>query len=92
MATLTTDAIIQHAGALARDGDVNAAVDRLIEMAGPDRAAFESARNRVAARLHRRVDDWEATATLTVLNRALARIPRNDPLDWRVRWSKHRKP
>ena len=92
MATLTTDAIIQHAGALARNGDVNQAVEQLIATAGPDRAAMESARDRVAAQLHRNVEDFAATATLTVLNRALARIPRNDPLDWRVRWSKHRKP
>jgi hypothetical protein len=92
MATLTTDAIIQHAGQLAKDGDVNEAVDQLIATVGPDRAAIESARDRVAAHIHRNVDDWAATAALTVLNRALARIPRNDPLDWRVRWSKHRKP
>jgi hypothetical protein len=92
MAALTTDAIIQHAGELAHDDDINVAVDQLIGLAGPDRAAMESARDRVAAHLHRNVDDWKATATLTVLNRALARMPRNDPLDWRVRWSKHRKP
>jgi hypothetical protein len=92
LAALTTDAIIRHAGELAHEGDINAAVDHLIGLVGPDREAMESARDRVAAHLHRRVDDWEATATLTVLNRALARIPRNDPLDWRVRWSKHRKP
>jgi hypothetical protein len=92
MAALTTDAIIQHAGALASNGDLNAAVDQLVAMAGPDRAAIESARDRVAAQLHRNVEDFQATAALTVLNRALARIPRNDPLDWRVRWSKHRKP
>jgi hypothetical protein len=27
-----------------------------------------------------------------VLNRALSQIPRVDPMDWRVRWSHHRKP
>jgi hypothetical protein len=92
MAALTTDAIIHHAGELAQDADISAAVDELIGLVGPDRQAMESARDRVAAHLHRSVDDWKATATLTVLNRALARMPRNDPLDWRVRWSKHRKP
>jgi hypothetical protein len=92
MATLTTDAIIRHAGDLARNDGLNEAADQLIAMVGPDREAIESARDRVAARLHRNVEDFAATATLTVLNRALARIPRNDPLDWRVRWSKHRKP
>ena len=92
MAAITTDAIIQHAAQLARDTDVNDAVDQLIDAAGPDRSAIESARDRVAAQLHRNVDDWQATATLTVLNRALSRMPRTDPLDWRVRWSKRRKP
>jgi hypothetical protein len=92
MAAITPDAIIQHAAQLARDCDVNDAVDQLIAEAGPDRGAIESARDRVAADLHRNVGDWQATATLTVLNRALSRMPRTDPLDWRVRWSKHRKP
>jgi hypothetical protein len=92
MATLTTDDIIQHAGQLARDGDTSRAVDQLIATVGPDRPAIEAARDQVAAHLHRDVSDWEATATLTVLNRALSRIPPRDPLDWRVRWSKHRKP
>ena len=92
MAALTTDTIIQQAGALASNGNLNDAVDQLVAVTGPDRTAIESARDRVAAQLHRNVEDFQATAALTVLNRALARIPRNDPLDWRVRWSKHRKP
>jgi hypothetical protein len=92
MPAFTTEAIVQQAGALARDGDLAGAVEQLIGIVGPDRPAFETARDQVAAHLHRHVDDWQATATLTVLNRALARIPRTDPLDWRVRWSRHRKP
>jgi hypothetical protein len=92
MPALTTEAIVQHAGELARDGDLADAVDQLIGVVGPDRGALETARDQVAAHLHRHVDDWQATAALRVLNRALAQLPRTDPLDWRVRWSHHRKP
>jgi hypothetical protein len=73
-------------------GDVDR-VALLIAEAGGDRAAVEAARDRVAAHLHRAVDDYEATATLQLLNRALSRMPRVDPLDWRVRWhQRFRKP
>jgi hypothetical protein len=92
MPAITTEAIVQQARELARDGDQAGAVERLVAMVGSDRTALETARDQVAAHLHRHVDDWQATATLTVLNRALAQIPRTDPLDWRVRWSRHRKP
>jgi hypothetical protein len=92
MPAISTEAIVQQAREFAKDGDRDEAVDQLIGIVGPDRRALETARDQVAAHLHRHVDDWEATATLTVLNRALAQIPRTDPLDWRVRWSRHRKP
>jgi hypothetical protein len=92
MTTVAAEPIIRRAGELAKDGDAAKAVDQLIAQFGPDRAAFEEARDEVAAHLHREVGDWEATATLTVLNRVLSRIPRADPFDWRVRWTKHRKP
>ena len=86
------DAIVLHATDLTQESDQAAAADRLIALAGSDRHALETARDQVAAQLHRRVDDFEATATLTLLNRAMAGLPVTDPLDWRVRWSKHRKP
>jgi hypothetical protein len=92
MPTAATETIIQRAGELAKDGDAAKAVNQLIAQFGADRAAFEGARDEVAAHLHREVGDWQATATLTVLNRVLSQIPRTDPLDWRVRWTKHRKP
>ncbi len=92
MPSTSPEAIAQEAADLSRDHDQAAALERLIVVVGPDRRALEVARDQVAAQLHRRVDDFQATATLTLLNRALSDIPIVDPLDWRVRWSKHRKP
>ena len=82
------DDVIARADKLARDGvTADAAGGELLEAAGGDRRAIEAARDRVAAKLRRRVDDFEATATLTFLNRALAGLPIDDPLDWKVRWT-----
>jgi hypothetical protein len=92
MPSLAADNIASHAALLAKERDPVDAADKLIAFAGGDRPGIEAARDLVAAHLHEHVDDWDATATLTLLNRALSRIPRNDPLDWRVRWSRHRKP
>jgi hypothetical protein len=91
MPSTTADTIALEAASLARDSDP-AAADKLIALAGGEREALEAARDQVAAHLHAQVDDWEATATLTLLNRALSLLPRSDPLDWRERWSRHRKP
>ncbi len=90
----TADELIRKAGEVARAGDANGsgASDSLVSAAGGDRQLLEAARDKVAARLHGRADDWDATAALTMLNRALSRMPRTDPLDWRVRWAHHRKP
>jgi hypothetical protein len=92
MPSTSPDAIVQQAADLAQDSDREAAVEKLVVMVGSDRATLEAARDQVAAHLHRRVDDFAATATLSLLNRALSEIPIVDPLDWRVRWAKHRKP
>jgi hypothetical protein len=92
MPSLTADTLVASATALAGDTDKDAATARIIDLAGGDRQLVEAARDQVAAYLHTRVDDWDATATLTLLNRALSKMPRTDPLDWRVRWSRHRKP
>lgn len=62
--------------------------DELVAAAGGDRRAVEAARDAMAVRLHEAVDDFEATAVLQLLNRALGEMPRQDPLDWRVRWSR----
>lgn len=67
-------------------GDVMAA-------AGGDRRVLEAARDAAVARVHARSDDFEATAALQMLNGVLSRVPIDDPLDWRVRWSQRfRKP
>jgi hypothetical protein len=92
MPSTSPQAIVQQAADLTQDHDQAAAVEKLIAMVGSDRHALEAARDQVAGHLHRQVDDFQATATLTLLNRALSGIPIVDPLDWRVRWSKHRKP
>jgi hypothetical protein len=94
MPTTTSDATaatVQHATELAVAGDADA-VEKLIASVAADRRALEAARDQVAAHIHRQVDDFRATAALTLLNRSLAQIPIVDPLDWRTRWAKHRKP
>jgi hypothetical protein len=87
MTTTTPDAIVSRAAELARSGAASDAVDALSAAAAGDRRIIEAARDSVAAHLHDAVDDWNATATLTLLNRTLAGMPRTDPLDWRVRWT-----
>lgn len=66
--------------------------DEVADAAGGDRAVLEAARDTVAAQVRRRVDDFEATAALRTLNRALAELPPTDPFDWQVRWEHRRKP
>ena len=84
----TLDDVVARAGQLARDAVPadDAAADVLAAAAG-DRRTVEAARDLVAARVHAKVDDFEATATLQLLNRVLSRLPIHDPLDWRVRWT-----
>jgi hypothetical protein len=74
------------------DGTDDGAARALAALAGDDRAALEEARDRCAERLHRRSDDWEATAALSLLNRALVAYGWSDADDWKVRWSQRRKP
>jgi hypothetical protein len=65
---------------------------KLVAAAGGDRRALESARDFLASRLHADPADLQASAGLTLLNRAIAEVPPSDPFDWRVRWAQHRKP
>ncbi len=77
------DDVIACARDLASRGVAAAdAADEVLAVAGGDRRAVEAARDRVAARLRARVDDFEATATLQMLNRVLSHLPIHDPLDW----------
>jgi hypothetical protein len=87
MTITTPEAIASQAADLSKPGAANDAVDVLSAAANGDRRIIEAARDNVAAHLHVVVDDWSATATLTLLNRTLAMMPRTDPLDWRVRWT-----
>ena len=90
---MTPHEIAERAAELAKDelgpDEVAAAIETA---AGGDRRLIEAARDEVAARIRAAVDDYDATATLTLLNRTLSKMPRHDPLDWRVRWARHRKP
>lgn len=82
------DDVVVRASELSRDGVAAAdAAEEVLAAAGGDRRLVEAARDRVASRVHARVDDFEATATLQLLNRVLSRTPIHDPLDWRVRWT-----
>lgn len=82
------DDVMVRAAELSRDGVPAAdAAGEVLATAGGDRRMVEAARDRVASRVHARVDDFEATATLQLLNRVLSRLPIHDPLDWRVRWT-----
>lgn len=81
------DALVQRAYTLSLSGGDPEAADDLVAAAGPARRDLEEARDRVANRVHARVDDFEASAALQLLNRALSRAPIHDPLDWRVRWT-----
>lgn len=90
---VTAAELADRAAELSRDGtDADGAVATIIREASDDRGLIEAARDRVAARVRSAVDDFDATATLTLLNRTLSKMPRYDPLDWRVRWAQHRKP
>jgi hypothetical protein len=86
------DALIDRAATLAADGTDADSSAEIAELAGRNRLLIEAARDRAAVRIRDMVDDWSATAALRVLNRALADLPRKDPLDWQVRWKQHRKP
>jgi hypothetical protein len=87
MTTVTPEAIASEALELARSGATDSAAEALAAAAGGDRQTVEAARDQMASHLHNAVDDWAATAALTLLNRTLAAMPRHDPLDWRVRWT-----
>ena len=88
MASITAvDDVIARAGELTRDGaGADAVAQDLLAAGGGDRRTVEAARDQVAARIRARVDDFEATAVLQLLNRTLSQLPIHDPLDWKVRW------
>ncbi len=81
------EALMSRAYELSRAGASSDAVEQMMAAAGPQRKDLEEARDRVAAQVRARVDDFAATAALQLLNRALSKAPIHDPLDWRVRWT-----
>jgi sirohydrochlorin ferrochelatase len=86
--TSSLEDVVALAADLARDGVGPAdAAEPVLAAAGGDRRTVEAARDRVAARVHAHVDDFDATLTLQLLNSVLARLPIYDPLDWRVLWT-----
>ena len=82
------DQVVARAGQLAQErASVPDAGEALLSTGGGDRRLIEAARDRVAERVRARVDDFDATTTLQLLNRVLSHLPIHDPLDWRVRWT-----
>jgi len=91
MAAVTGDALERRAIDLATATDRKDAVDQLVALAGGDRDALGSARLRVARRLRVNSADHEATAALTLLNKALVEIGWVDRYDWKIRWTQRFK-
>lgn len=50
-----------------------------------DQGELESARQYLVWRIQQRSDDYQATAALTLVNRALARVGWHDPYAWKHR-------
>jgi uncharacterized linocin/CFP29 family protein len=72
------------AGTLDSDSDaLDAAVQKLAESG--DRPALEGAQRDLVRRIHERSDDFEATAALALVNRALAAVGWTDPFSWKHR-------
>jgi hypothetical protein len=79
-----TEEAVALAGAFKAGGeDLDAAVEKLAESG--DRAALAQARTDLVQRIHERSDDFEATAALNLVNRALARVGWYDPYNWKLR-------
>jgi hypothetical protein len=73
---------------LSANPDRQAAVAALVALAATDRPGLEAERDRVAVRLHGHSDDYQATATLSLLNQALAESGWHDPYRWKQRTGK----
>ncbi len=62
---------------------LDAAVQKLA--AGGDRRGLEQAQKDLVQRIQERSDDFEATAALSLVNRALAAVGWSDPYSWKHR-------
>lgn len=65
------------------DDELDAAVKKLAQ-AG-DRKGLEQAQTDLVRRLHERSDDFQATAALSLINKALAAVGWTDPYSWKHR-------
>jgi hypothetical protein len=77
--------LFELAPALGRGPDLVAAAAELVALCGGRRDILEETRDRYARRLHGHSDDWDATAALSVLNRALATFGWTDHYGWKGR-------
>ena len=80
--------IADRALALAADGGKgpDAPPDVVAELAAAgDREALEGARAELLSRIYERSDDYQATAALTLVNKALAAVGWPDPYNWKHR-------
>jgi hypothetical protein len=71
------------AGTLGPDESLHAAVQQLA--ASGDRQALERAQSDLVQRIHERSDDFQATAALSLVNKALASVGWTDPYSWKHR-------
>jgi hypothetical protein len=67
----------------ARGESPEAAAEELAATA--DRAALEQAQAELVQRVHERSDDFTATAALSLVNKALAKVGWVDPFSWKHR-------
>ena len=86
------DSVVERAIALASsaEGDVGEPGspkrgDPAEELARAGRTALEDARTRLVQRIYLRSDDYEATAALSLVNKALAALGWEDAYNWKHR-------
>jgi len=73
--------VVERAVALAHPGG-HGAVE---ELSGAGRDSLEQAQAELVQRIHLRSDDYEATAALSLVNKALAALGWEDPYYWKNR-------
>jgi hypothetical protein len=88
----TPERISERAIALAADGNRDAAVNELVRLAGDDPEPLEAGRKVLVKRLSLNSNDYAASAGLTLINAALAKVGWADPVAWKPRvWRISRK-
>jgi hypothetical protein len=79
----TTDETVERAIALASEGTPGEA--EALQLAAVGRDNLERARAELVRRIYQRSDDYEATAALSLVNKALAAVGWEDPYNWKHR-------